>query len=295
MLRLDRAISRLALGLALGSTALSAGACRSERPEREGVATEKLLVTRVASAPALSEPLPRANADRAVTWGEAYFVRARRPELAWAGQFEGRIEQRTGLVELVRTATDAPRFAFDADFLEADVPTAAWLCPRMALGRSVSASECADRLRRTVATESTLLAYVPCWQPDCPIAELEAGVVHGSTVPALSEVRVVALDERPIVLAWSHWIRSRQWTGESLVVMRLAPPLERVGEISLSETDARDPNGVVYFLGRLEILADGLRVTGRRSVRDRISNRELSGADVDERFGLGADGKLEKR
>ncbi|MCC6528247.1 MAG: hypothetical protein IT373_36720 [Polyangiaceae bacterium] len=290
---------RFALGLALGATALSTalatGACRSEQPAREGIATEKLLVTKVAAAPALSEPLPRANADRAVTWGEAYFVRARRPELEWVGQFEGRLERRTGLVELVRTATDAPRFGFDADFLEADVPTAAWLCPRMALGRAVSTSDCADRLRRTVATESTLLAYVPCWQSDCPIAELLAGVVHGATVPALSEVRIVALDERPIVLAWSHWSRSREWTGQSLVVMRLAPPLERAGEISLSETDARDPAGVVYWLGRLEIRADGLRVTGRRSVRDRISNRELSGTDVDERFGLGADGKLEKR
>ena len=70
--------------------------------------------------------------------------------------------------------------------------------------------------------------------------------------------------------------------------------VKRAGEISLSETDARDPARVMYWLGKLEILSDGLRVTGRRSVRNRQSNEELSGTDVDERWKLGADGMLAK-
>jgi hypothetical protein len=154
---------------------------------------------------------------------------------------------------------------------------------------------CAQQLLRVVASENTLLAYVPTWEVDSPIAELREGVVHSSTIPALSELEVVTVDQQTVVLAKSHWIRAPEWTGSSLVVLRLSPPLERVGEIPLTETDARDPARVIYALSALEVADDGLRVRGRRSVRKRASNDEIEGAAVDERWGIGEGGKLVKR
>ena len=144
-------------------------------------------------------------------------------------------------------------------------------------------------------TESTLLAFVPTWEADSPLAELAEGTVHETTLPALSQIRVVALDKRPVALAWTHWIRAREWTGSTLVVLLLSPPLQRAGEISLGETDARDPGKVTYWVGGLEILDDGLRVAGRRSVRNGLSNEEISGESVDEFWAIGDDGKLTKR
>ena len=279
------------LSCALISLALAATGCRKTRGF---VPTEKLMVTRVAVAPALAEPQPTARAIRTLTWGEAYQPRARQPDFKWSGAFGGQLEQRTGLIEVTRRPADARRFAFAADLLEADVPTSAWLCSKIPL-RSLSPGACADQLLRTVATESALVAYVPTWDADSPIAELVDGAVHPSTIPALSDLRVVALDKRPVVLAWSHWIRAREWTGSSLLVLLLSPPLQRAGEISLTETDARDPARVSYWLGHLEILDDGLHVTGRRSVKNGQSSEEISGANVDERWAIGGDGKLIKR
>lgn len=291
MIRLGRFLSWSALGGLLAAMALSAGGCRKTRGF---IPTEKLLVTKVAVAPALAEPEPTARAVRTLTWGEVFVAGARRPDFKWAGPFEGRHEARTGLVEVIRRAADPPRFAFESDLLEADVPTTAWLCSKMTTP-SLSGAACAERLLRTVATDSTLLAFIPTWEVDSPIAELVDGTVHQSTLPALSDLRVVAIDKRPVALAWAHWIRGREWTGTTLVVLLLSPPLQRAGEISLTETDARDPARVTYWLGGLEILDDGLRVTGRRSVRNGRSNEEISGANVDERWSLGGDGKLSKR
>jgi len=291
MIRLDRVLSCSTLGGVLVSLALSASGCHKKRGF---IPTEKLLVTRVAVAPALAEPEPAAPAVRMLNWGDVYQERARRPDFKWAGPFRGQHEVRTGLVEVSRRAADAPRFAFEADFLEAEVPTTAWLCAKMAL-RSFSPGACAEQLLRTVATENTLVAYIPTWEADSPIVELVDGEVHHATVPALSYVRVVALDKRPVVLAWSHWIRGREWTGSTLVVLLLSPPLQRAGEISLTETDARDPARVTYWLSGYEIQDDGLRITGRRSVKNGQSNEEISGADVDERWVIGEGGKLTKQ
>lgn len=300
----DRAGSRCApfacplaaLG-ALGLIALSALSTSGCKKPSGVIPTEKMLVVRVANAPAIAEAQPSANAIRRVTWGEAYRARARQPDFKWTGPFAGQVEQRTGLVEVVRRVDDAPRFAFEADLLEADVPTSAWLCSKLSAATlgPLSPELCAERLLRTVASEDTLLAYVPTWQPDSPLAELAGGVVHQTTLPALSELRVVAIDKRPVVLAWTHWIRAREWTGSTLVVLLLSPPLQRAGELSLTETDARDPSRVTYWQAGLEILADGLHVTGRRSVRKGASDEELSGTNVDERWTIGGDGKLLKR
>ena len=292
MIRRFRFFSCSILAGALVVTALSASGCRKTRGF---IPTEKLLVTRIAVAPALAEPRPDARAVRTLSWGDVVPSRARGCRTSSGpDRSAGQLEERTGLVEVIRRPGDTPRFAFASDVLEADVPTSAWLCSKMT-DRASPPGACAEQLLRTVGTENTLLAFIPTWQPDSPLAELVDGAVHETTVPALSEVRVVAIDKRPVVLAWSHWIRGREWTGSTLVVLLLSPPLHRAGEISLTETDARDPGRVTYWLGGLEILDDSLRVTGRRSRRDRISNEEISGENVEERWGLSEDGKLTKR
>jgi hypothetical protein len=286
---------RLTLGaaflLAAIVTAIVTGGCRKTTGV---VPTERLQVTKVALGPALVAPDHLASAQRHLTWGEAYEARARQPDFHWKGLFEGQLEERTGLVELVRGPDDASRFAFEADLLEADVPTRPWLCARMTLG-SLPPDACARRLYRTVAADRILLAFIPSWDTTSRVAELFDGTMHETTIPALSELRIVSIDNRTVALAWSHWIRSPQWTGASVVVLHVSPPLERAGEISVAETDARDPAKVAYWLGTLKIADDGLRITGRRSVRDRESNDEISGTDVDDRWALGADGKLVKR
>lgn len=182
MIRLHRFLSCATLGGVLVAMALAAGGCHKTRGF---IPTEKLLVTRVAVAPVLAEPQPAAVAVRTLTWGEAYRARARQPDFTWAGPFNGKREQRTGMIEVSRLPADPPRFAFEADFLEADVPTTDWLCAKMTL-RSLSPSACAEQLLRTVATESTLVAYLPTWQADSPVAELVDGAVHQTTIPALS-------------------------------------------------------------------------------------------------------------
>jgi hypothetical protein len=281
-------VARIAVLGALVAGVLAVAACRRTIP------TERRMVVAQAVAPGLAEPLPDAPASRTVTWGEVYTERARKPDLTWKGPFEGRREERTGGFEATRRPFDAPRFAFTSDFIEADVPTAGWLCAKMDMARATRAL-CEEQLIRVVASGDTLLAYVPTWQPDSPIAELREGQVRSSALPGLSELQVVTLDERTVVLAKTHWIRSREWTGSSLVVLLLSPPLTRAGEIPLTETDARDAAKVVYTLRSLRVAGDGLYVGGRRSVRSGASNEELEGTNIEERWGLGADGKLERR
>ena len=87
MIRQGKLISWSALGGALVAVTLAAGGCRKGRGV---VPTEKLLVTRVAIAPAVAEPLPDAHAIRTVTWGDVYRGRARQPDFKWKGAFRGR-------------------------------------------------------------------------------------------------------------------------------------------------------------------------------------------------------------
>lgn len=285
-----RALACGALACAVVATLAAAG-CRKAPPP---IATEKARVVRVGVAPALAEPAASSVAGRALSWGEVYQAGSTRADFHWQGMFEGRREQRVGLVELARTKADAPRFGFEPDLLEADVPTSAWLCAQLK-GSAIPREACADRLLRIVPADGVMIAFVPTWRGDSPLLELREGAVHEIALPAISRAQVVSLDKRPAVLLWSHWSRGRDWTGSELVVLLPSPPLQRAGQLSLGETDARDAARVTYFRGALEILADGLRVSGRRSVRDRRTDVELSGTEVDERWGLGADGKLQRR
>jgi hypothetical protein len=276
--------------LALGA-GLAVAACR---PKPEPIPTERLLITKIALAPALSQPHAFMVSDRAARWGEVFQVRGRQPEHAWKGQFDGRLTERKGLVELGRTPSDTSRFAFAEDFLEADVPTTSWLCAHVTMAPAHAAS-CAGSLLRTVAAESTLLAYLPCWRADCPVAELRGGAVTQATLPALSDLRVVAIDGRPIVLATTHTAEGLTRSATDVVVLLLDPPLQRAGALRLDETDATAPDRVTYRLARLAVEGAALRVTGRVSQRDRVGNQERSGVEVDERWAVGADGKLSRR
>lgn len=263
-------------------------------PQKGAIPTERLLVTKVALAPALAEARATSVADRTARWGEAYLSRGRQPDFAWMGEFDGHFAKRTGLVEVARTVDDASRFAFLDDFLEADLPTTSWLCERMTMAPAHRAS-CAASLLRTVPEGGALVAHVPGWRSDCPIAALKGGVVSSAALPAISDLRVAALDKRPVILVHSHWIKSREHTGSDLVVLLVDPPLARAGELRLTETDPGGPGQVTYVQAKVTVEESALRLQGRRSVRDRVSNKELSGADVDERWGLGADGKLVRR
>jgi hypothetical protein len=174
--------------------------------------------------------------------------------------------------------------------IEADVPASAWLCSQM----DKPPEACSDSLLRTVATSNALLAYVPCWQSECPVLELSNGVLTRRTMPMLSELRIVTLADRPLVLAWTHWIRSPQWTGGSVTALHVSPPLQPAGELPLFETDARTVDSPTYWFGAIEVEEAVLRLRGRRSTRDRQTGKELSGTDVDEQWVLGTDGKLTK-
>ena len=248
------------------------------------------------TVPSLLTAAPDARLGHTVYWGEAHTVLRTLGDFEWKGPFEGWPHDRKGLAETVTAPAEGSEWVFPADFLEADLPTAAWLCARLG-GRpaGAAADSCVKTLRRSVASPGTLLAYTPCWKDDCPLAELKDGRVTVTTLPALSEVRVVPFKDGPVVLAWSYVTRSPTWIQGRLVVLTLEPPLTRAAEIALSEVDERDPTKVLYWLGALEILDDGVRVRGRRSVKDRASNRELSGSDVDERWTSGAGGLFVKR
>lgn len=267
---------------------VSSGGCA----KREPIPTEKVLVAKRTTAPALAADM---RSGCTAYWGEVHRVHRTLPDFPWEGVFEGRTERRLGLAETTLAPADPHGFVFTDDFIEAEVPTATWLCSK--IGKHPSSApegSCAKTLRRTVASPTTLLAFTRCWQPDCPLAELRDGMVVVTTLPALEHVRVVSFRERQAALAWTHWVRSPEWTGSSLVVLHLSPPLVRAGEISLSEIDARDATKVLNWIGELEILEDGFRVRGTRSFMLRGSN-QLSGNHVDEHWGFGADGNLVKQ
>lgn len=281
---------RVLLKVCLAVCLASLPACRRV----ETIPTERLLVVKVADAPQFSLPDPSGVAERAVHRGEAFVLRSRRPDFQWQGLFQGNILSRTGLVVASRRPLERDSYAFAEDFIDADVPASSWLCKRMG-SPTEGGARCEDALLRTVATSNTLVAYVPCWSARCPMAELSDGVLTAESVPMLSDVRVVTLGGRPVLLAWSHWIRSPQWTGGSLLVLLLSPPLARAGEIQLFETDARDADKVVTWMSALETGDDALRVRGRRSTRDGQSGSELSGTNIEERWGLAPDGRLSKQ
>lgn len=279
---------------AFAALALVALAACKPAPQSAAIPTERVLVTKVALAPALAEARASSVADRTVRWGEAYLVRGRQAEFAWSGEFDGHFAKRVGLVEAARNAAGASRFAFLDDFLEADLPTSSWLCERMTMAAPHRAS-CAASLLRTVPEGGALVAHVPCWRADCPVAELKGGVVTSAALPAVSDLRVVALDKRPVILAHSHWIQSREHTGSDLVVLLVDPPLGRAGALRVAETEPASPGQVTYWQGKVTVEEAALHLVGRRSVRDRVSSQELSGADVDERWAIGEGGKLVKK
>jgi hypothetical protein len=277
--------------LVIAALTLTAGeACKHS----EHIPTERLMVVKVAAAPSLSKPDPFAAALGTVRRGEAFRVRSKLPEVKWSGLFDGRLQERLGLLEASRRPLDRDSFVFVDDFMESDIPTSAWLCAHMK-APAADGAPCADTLLRTIATSNTLLAYVPCWQSECPIASLSGGVLTHATIPMLSEVRVVTLSGQPLVLAWSHWARSPQWTGGSVLAMQVSPPLRPAGEIPLFETDARNPDSATIWIGAIDFGEEALRLRGRRSVRNRQTGKELSGTDIDERWVMGQDGNLTRQ
>lgn len=279
---------RAALALAIALAPALATGCRGR-----GIPTERAVVVRVAAAPGLSDPSASAMVDRVVRWGEVYRPGGAR-DLTWTGSFAMQTVTRVGFTELRRSFEDAPRYAATADLLEADVPTPSWLCGELALDAELAAS-CEGSLRRLVPTETTLVAFVPCWREACPILALDAGRVTRATLPGLSDARVVSVGGKPVVLARSNWQRSRAETGSDLVALAVSPPLARLGEIHLDRTDARDPTKVVYEHARASVVDGALVVEGRRATRDRVTNEEIAGEAVNARLGIGPDGKLAPR
>jgi hypothetical protein len=269
--------------------ALAALGCRKKPPP---VATEKALVVKVARAPGLAELTPTSTAIRPVTWGEVYQERARTPDFHWSGVFDGHSDQRVGAIEVTRSAEDASRFAFQADLLEGDVPTRAWLCAQ--LPAKSAPARCADRLLRLVVADGVLFAYAPSWRVETPLIELVDGAAHTVSLPAISDARVVAIAGRPLALVTSHWGRGAAWTGTDVIAFLPRPALQRAGELHLDEIDGRDGTRATYWFGALEVRADALRVQGRRSVRDRRTDLEISGEVVDETWALEGD-RLVKR
>lgn len=269
--------------------ALAALGCRKKPAP---IATEKALVVKVARAPGLAELDAQGPSIRPVSWGEVYQERARRQDFRWSGVFDGRSEQRVGVVEMTGSAGDPSRFGFAADLLEGDVPTRAWLCAH--LPAASAPARCDFRLRRLVVADGVLFAYAPSWRAEAPLLELVDGVVHIASLPAISEARVVAIAGRPLVLVTSHWGRGAAWTGTDVIAFLPRPALQRAGEIHLDEIDGRDGARATYWFGALEAGADALRVQGRRSVRDRRTDLEVSGEVVDETWRLEGD-RLVKR
>ncbi len=288
--RLGAVIALAALASLAALSALSALGCRKKPPL--AVVTEKALVVKVARAPGIVELDKEGTSIRPVSWGEVYQARDRKPTFRWNGMFEGHPLQRDGVVEVTRSAEDASRFAFTPDLLEGDVPTRAWLCAQ--LPAASAPARCADRLLRLVVSDGVLFAYAPTWRSETPLIELVDGAVHTASLPAISEVRVIALAGRAITLVTTHWWRDAAWTGTDVVAFLPRPALQRAGELHLEEIDGRDGARATYWLGALEVEADALHVQGRRSVRDRRTDVELSGALVDERWQLDGE-RLVKR
>lgn len=269
---------------ALATLAASNVGCR--KPPAP-IPTEKALVVKVARAPGLAELLPAVAPIREISWGEVYQVVERRPDFAWSGYFDGKAAQRSSAIGVRRSVEDAPRFAFAADLLEGDLPTVAWLCAAFPAGRAPE--RCADRLLRLVVDDGVLFAYVPGYRAEQPLLEVVDGAAHTVSVPGLSDARIASIAGRAIVLATSRWGREPTWTGTDLIVFLPRPALQRAGEIHLEELDGRDAARATYWLGAIEIANDALRVRGRRSVRDRVTDVEQSGSDVDETWALEGD------
>jgi hypothetical protein len=276
--------------LLLGASLAMWAGCRKPEP----IPTQKCLVASGALAPGIDELLPHKNANRRVYQGDVFTERKRLPEFAWEAMLDGQVLQRTGAIEVLRAEVDGPMFVFASDFIEGEVPTTGWLCGRMGEPQ-VFGMPCAQTLRRIVAPKGRLVAYATCPGTDCPLAQLSAGAVTTRQVPGLSEVRVQGFGQHQLLLAWSRWVREPSWTGGTLLVLQLSPPLAPAGEVPLDEIDARKPEGIVNRLGTLELLGDGVRFSGTRAVRELSTGRELSSEAFDERYGISAEGQLVRR
>jgi len=278
----------LLLAPVLTSLACCVGACRKPPP----VPTEKLLVTTSLMAPGLAELEDDEGSDRTVFRGDVLISIRRIPNFRWKGAMEGKMTQREGeVIEASRTPADGPSYVFASDMTEMDVPQASWMCAKM--GNPVIFNTPCDRsIRRISAPGGRFIAWLTCVENNCPVAELSDGTVTSTTIPALSSLRLVTFGSQSVVLAWSRWVRSSDWTGGNLILMLASPPLRRIGEIPMDEVDARDPVQVLNRLGTLEILDDGVRYKGKRAMIERQTGKELSATAFDERYWVTPEGKF---
>lgn len=268
---------------------LAAFGCRKATP----IPTEKLLVAKNPAAPGLSELQPHMTSNHTIYWGEVFRPHATFPDFEWEGTCEGEVLKRKGAIQIGQTPLEGGVYAFTSDFLEAGVPTASWLCMKMGSPAAMG-QPCENVLRRIVASSGKLVAYVNCLDATCPMAELSDGKLTTIQVPTPLKVRVVKFGQTPTVLLWSHWGKGPDWTGASLSVFALQPPLQKLAEIALQEIDARDPVQVLNRLGTAEIVEDGVRVQGKKVMVERETAKELSSAEFDEKYVITSTGVVRK-
>jgi len=251
-------------------------------------------VVKTAAAPGLTEPKPGKSSKRTVRQGEVLRALGTAGSIQWQGEVEGQLEKRDGeILEVKRAESDGLTFVFASDLSEAEVPAAGWVCEK--LGNPVQMQmPCPQGLRRTMLSSGRMLAFVPGVEQVCPVALLSGAQVTVEEVIGLSDVRVMTMNGQQVVVAWSRWVRSMEWTGSDLVVMLTEPTLRRIGKVALEEADARKADEVTNLMGTLHLDADGARFDGKRRVFERATGKEKSSLDVVEHWRVTQDGRWEE-
>ena len=224
--------------------ALTLSSCGPPQETRRRIASEK--------APLLPEAEDDERPLSTLHAGDLIDVRRTLKPLDWKGPIDGVSSSRSGEVLEVRRADGDPvEYAFAVD-LKDDVKVAAarWLCERMQDG-----PRCAERLRRLVVGK-TLIAYDPCMIGPCRV-----GVLHGSTVAAitidgLNDLYPAIVEGQPVLIATSRWMKMPGLTGATTYVLRVGDTLQRVLAIDTEEVDSRRAPAI-QRMGTLSIESQG--------------------------------------
>jgi hypothetical protein len=245
--------------------------CSSPTEKRRQVSAER--------APLLPEPESDEAAMIALRRGELVEVGRTLPPIEWKGAVDGIALPRSGpLVEAKRSAGETAMFLFASDVGgEVTVPSARWLCEKMA-----AAPACPGRLRRALLDGGLLLASEPCGVGPCQIAVAQDGKVQSATLDGMGEVAPLTANGLPFALAWSRWVKAPNWTGGSITVYRLAPRLERVFVIPNDEIDARK-SPVIQRHGLLSLDGDHLVFRGTR-IEVATDGKQLSEKVIGENY-----------
>jgi hypothetical protein len=255
------------------------------------MATESALVISSPVAPGLKKPGDQPS-DSTVHEGDVLLGHEKLGRTRWDHPLEGRDVLRDGeMMSVRRNSLASPFVVFASDVEQSQVPSAGWLC--QILGNPVwSGAPCQESVLRKQLPDGRSVAFFTGGDAPCPLTVVSGHRVQNTKVEGITDVRLARWADRSALLVVSQWLREAGWSGTSLVVFGLDPALRRVAEIPLVEADPRSAQTLRWQMASWEIVDDGLRVIGTRTVVDRATGKRVESIEYRDHWGLVPGGRM---